>query len=237
MKKTIFSAFCILFCITMCTSVTLGSMPDGSAFFNFSENSPLCDAVFFGESTTAHLAARGVLPKSMVWANDSGTMRLDASTASRTINDPQSGEPIGFLQAIEEHQPRLLVLSFGLNGIMHFSEFPDQYIGNYRKLIEKVQERSPETAVIVQSIYPVADIAYQSNWQFSVTPKEINDRIETLNPKLIALCEELPNVRYIDTASTIRDNLGFLAPAFTTDGIHFTKAAYEKILSHLNQTV
>jgi lysophospholipase L1-like esterase len=172
-----------------------------------------------------------------VWANNSGTMQLDSSTATRSVNDPQTGETIQFREAVERYRPPTVVLSFGLNGIMHFSENPDEYLANYRKLIEKIRAKSPSTEVIVQSVYPVADLPYQADWKFSITPKEINERVNALNLRLEEACAQIEGTIYADTASAIKDADGFLPASLTTDGIHLTSEAYERILSRLEQEV
>jgi len=237
LKKLIYSAFCIAFAMIISTSAVFGERQDGGAFFTFSKDSRLAEAVFFGESTTAHLAARGVLPQARVWANESCTMRLDPSTAQRTVKDPQTGESIGFLKAVEHYRPPTIVLSFGLNGIMHFSENPNEYLANYRKLIEKIRTASPSTEIVVQSVYPVADLPHQADWRFSISPREINERIVRLNRCLAEACATVEGTSYAETADAIKDADGFLLPSYTTDGIHLTAEAYEQILSRLAQEV
>lgn len=237
LKKSIFSAFCIALAMIASTSAVFAERHDGGAFFTFSKDSRLFEAVFFGESTTAHLSARGVLPKERVWANNSCTMRLDSSTATRTVNDPQTGEAIRFREAVERYRPPTVVLSFGLNGIMHFSEKPDEYLANYRKLIEKIRTASPSTEIIVQSVYPVADLPYQAEWRFSISPREINERISALNLRLEDACATLDGTTFANTASAIKDAEGFLRSSYTTDGIHLTAEAYERILSRLEEAV
>lgn len=186
--------------------------------------------VFLGESTTTHLRSRGGLRAEQVWANNSGTMKLDSALLSRPITDAKTGEHITVAQAAERYRPEYLVLSFGLNGITGFIRGKETYLGNYRKLIEKIREASPSTRVIVQSVYPVAEASCQTDWRFSVPPEQINDDIRTLNGWLTEFCDETPNVCFADTASVLYDGNGFLRGDYTTDGIHLTESAYREIL-------
>ena len=194
------------------------------------DRDPLENTVFFGESTTTHLRSRGGIPPHRVWANESGTMRLDSTLFSKPLTDPHTGEHLSICQLLARTHPSHIVLSFGLNGIVGFSENLDSYIGNYRKLIEKIQEISPTTHITVQSVYPVARDSDQSDWNFSLSPSEINQRILMLNSALIDLCNPLDGVCYVDTASALTDSSGYLKTEFTTDGIHLTESAYCEIL-------
>lgn len=194
---------------------------------------PLAGAVFFGESTTTHLRSRGGIPSTRVWANESGTMRLDSAILSRTVTDGQTQEQLSVGEMISNTRPPLLVLSFGLNGIVAFSENRDSYLGSYKKLILEIQQRSPETRIVIQSVYPVAKEDLQLDWHFSCSPSEINQRITRLNGWLRDLCASTDGVFYADTATALKDPLGYLKPEFTTDGIHLTESAYREILSAL----
>lgn len=199
------------------------------------EEDPLAGAVFFGESTTTHLRSRGGIPSAQVWANESGTMRLDSAILSRTVTDTQTEERLSVSEMITRVQPPCLVLSFGLNGILAFSENRDSYLGNYKKLIRGIQERSPETRIVIQSVYPVATAEAQTDWHFSCSPAEINQRITRLNGWLRELCASTEGVTYADTAFALTDSLGYLKSPFTTDGIHLTESAYQEILLTLRR--
>lgn len=189
--------------------------------------------IFLGESTTAHLRSRSGLHPEQVWANESGTMKLDSTLLSRPIQDPISGNSITVVQAAELYRPEYLVLSFGLNGIMSFIQNRDSYLKNYRALIEQVLRASPDTRIIVQSVYPVARAESQTDWKFSVPPEQINASLQAVNGWLLELCRDIPSARFADTASVLYDGAGFLRTDYTTDGIHLTKSAYDEILLYL----
>ena len=230
----VFLAFCAFFTVLSCIFTQ-----NASSFF-LSEQSLQSgglpsSAVFFGESTTTHWQARGSLPKHMVWANESGTMRLDSTLLSRKISDPETGASVSFADALKKYQPPYLILSFGLNGIQDFSKNRELYIGNYRKLIEYVLQNSPKTEILLQTVYPVARAEYQTDWNFSESPEIINQKIMLLNQWLEELCHALDTVRLLDTAAVLRDSNGYLSPTDTTDGIHLTSEAYEKLRSYIDE--
>lgn len=190
---------------------------------------------FFGESTTAHLSQRSKVSRERVWTNPSGTARLDSTIADRPIRDPKSE---GFLSPVElacREQPEFIVLSFGLNGIMEFEKDTADYLRKYQKLIDALAKASPNTRFLIQSVYPVADLPHQSDWQFSVSPSEINKKIDRLNDCLKKHCQTLSNADFLDTSIDLKDETGYLMPTFTTDGIHLTERAYDEILAQFRE--
>lgn len=189
---------------------------------------------FFGESTTAHLRSRGVLAggtsTDRVIASCSGTMMLNRRTPSARVMEPRSGKEMTLTEAVAALRPEILVLSFGLNGIVGFLSAKESYTEPYRALIRSVRRASPETVVLLQTVYPVAK--NPTEWKFTQSPAEINRGIERLNAWLpeIAASE---GVFLADTASVLRDEQGFLREEYSADGIHLTREGYEQVLLYL----
>lgn len=200
------------------------------------EKDALGGVFFFGESTTAHLARVGGILDSdahrgKVLRDESGTRYLDMRILSSPVI--YEGEKLSFAEAVERAQPRVLVLSFGLNGINRWSRDTDAFLHNYRALIDGVLARSPNTKIILQSVYPVGE-----NECFSLSKEELNKQIESLNTHIFALSNEYENVNYINTAALLSDASGALSPEYDIgDGIHLTNDAYRIILSHLCQSM
>ena len=122
-----------------------------------------------------------------------------------------------------------MVLSFGLNGITGFIQNKKNYVDSYNKLIKAIQTASPDTCVILQTVYPVANAD-----SFSVDVDTLNGYINALNEWLPEIAAANQNVRVADTASLLRDGNGRLADAYNAgDGIHLTTEAYVAILSYL----
>jgi lysophospholipase L1-like esterase len=191
--------------------------------------------IFFGESTTAHLRSRGVLSGGrdthQVWEDDSGTKTLSSKLLSETINYPPTGEKLTLAQALEKEKPAYIVLSFGLNGISGFINNKSSYVNNYSRLINTIQNASPNTRIILQSVYPVT--ANCDAWNESGA--EICRYTTTLNQWLTEIAAAHENVRFVDTASVLTDANGCLDEIydFNGDGIHLTTEAYERILHYL----
>ncbi len=191
--------------------------------------------IFFGESTTAHLTSRGVLSggkeTQQVWKDPSGTKRLSSAILSETIIYPPTGEALTLAEALAKEQPEYMVLSFGLNGITEFVANKNSYVRNYSNLIKAIQAASPNTKIILQSVYPVTSAC--AAWNEDGTT--ISEYTRTLNTWLPEIAAAYENVRYADTASVLTDAQGCLDIGFdeSGDGIHLTASAYEQILYYL----
>lgn len=196
------------------------------------ETDPLRNTVFFGESTTAHLKNTGLLSTNAdgacVLTTAVNTMMLTSKSAELLLCDPDGGE-CTLSQYLARRHPQRIILSFGLNGVIGFSNNPQRYLTEYVTLCESIHEASPETKILLQTVYPVAK--NPARWSFSESPTEINRRITLLNGALASLVADHPAWSLVDTAALLTDGEGFLRAAWTTDGIHLTRDAYVQILA------
>lgn len=189
--------------------------------------------IFVGESTTAHLRSRGVLREGkntvQVWSNASNTMTLDLKILQKTIVYPISGVEMTIPDAVAIAKPELLVLSFGMNGIYGFAKNTDLYRAAYGRLIEAVHTASPQTVVVLQTVYPVA--ANQTTFPNGATL--INEYAARLNAMLPDIAQEY-DAYVVDTASCLTNAAGLLRDDYQSgDGLHLTKEAYLAVLNYL----
>jgi len=189
--------------------------------------------IFFGESTTSHLRSRGVLrggtQTHAVWSDASGTRMLSSKILSQPIVYPPTGELLTPAEACERAKPTYLVLSFGQNGLIGFARDPDTYVTCYKRLIDALLAASPDTKIILQTVYPLG-----SQGGYSVDLATLNQSIDRLNECLPKIAADYENLRVADTASILRDADGRLRAEFDNgDGQHLNAQAYEKILSYL----
>ncbi len=226
---TVFSLLCML---------TVSAQAEGREPFVLSQANAdaLSGVFFFGESTTAHLARTGGILDSdahrqKVLRDESGTRCLDMRILSSPVF--YDGEKISFAEAVERAQPRVLVLSFGLNGITRWSRDGEAFLRNYRALIEGILSRSPNTHILLQSVYPVGE-----NTTFSLPTDELNKQITALNVHIAALAKEYENVDYVNTSALLTNENSMLNAVYDSgDGIHLTNDAYCIILELLCQQI
>ncbi|MBQ7384562.1 MAG: hypothetical protein IJV72_07215 [Clostridia bacterium] len=192
--------------------------------------------IFVGESTTYHLKSRGVLKggtdTEQVWAPKNGTLNLDMATKNARIIYPPTGESLTFSEAAAKSRPKYIVFTFGLNGaVQNIRRGAEYYKSCYRFLINSVRSASPDTRIILQSAFPVAENMDMSN--YSVDIGTLNRYIDTINGWTAALAEE-EGFRYLNTAEALKDENGFLESKFQVgDGHHLTAEAYREILLYI----
>ena len=192
--------------------------------------------IFIGESTTYHMKSRGVLSEGtdtkQIWAPKNGTMTLDLTCDKIKIVYPETGEELTFFEASAKKRPEYVIMTFGLNGaVQNIKRGEDYFKACYKKLINSVRSASPDTKIILQSAFPVAENMDMSS--YSVGLKTLNEYIDTINSWTYNIAVE-ENVRYLDTAEILCDENNNLQSIYQSgDGYHLTKEAYEKILYYI----
>ncbi|HHU22736.1 MAG TPA: hypothetical protein GXZ52_04870 [Clostridiales bacterium] len=183
--------------------------------------------VFLGDSTTYGLKAYSMLSggknTTQVWTPASGTLTLSYQSIA-TIVYPETGEEITIVEAVTRKQPEYLVITLGVNGVSFMDE--EYFTLEYTKLVNSIAEASPNTRIILNSIYPVAS-NYDKQEHIN------NEKITAANGWILALAEEL-GVRYLDSASVITGPDGFLPDEYQNgDGIHLNEAGFSRILDYI----
>lgn len=184
---------------------------------------------FIGDSTTYSLLYYGVLTggtdTKQVWTPASRTLTLDYATTT-TILYPDTGEEITIKEAIARKKPEIVVVTLGINGISYMYNQKDYFISVYSKLVRQIQDASPETKIILQSVFPVA-----TNWE-----KESinNEKINIANAWIRSIAAET-GVSYLDTISVLAvAEGGFLPIEYQNgDGLHLNPTALGIVLNYI----
>ena len=200
-------------------TVTLPQTPDAGAEYQDS-------LIFVGDSLTAHIRSHGVLKggtdTKQVWCPELNTMMLYSEVTSVKIVYPQTGEKMTISEAAAKAKPAIMVINLGVNRGISLSEaeFKDCYSG----LIKEIRKASPDTKIILQSIYPVTD--------FCTTVD--NAKIDNAN-KWVKDVAAQNGCRYLDTQSILKGEDNYLKKEYCNnpDGIHLGKNAYIAILEYV----
>lgn len=198
--------------------------------------------IFLGDSTTYHMINRAVLKDgkntTQVWSGAdeesgtpqaSGTLTLDSKITSVHIYYPKTGEALTVAQAIAKEKPKYLIITLGVNGISFVKDMndPHYFVTCYGKLIDAVKQASPETKIILQSIFPVTAAYDQKNNGIT------NARIDTANTWIMQLAAD-KGCKYLDTASVLKNSNGTMVELYDAgDGVHMTADAYKAILQYI----
>lgn len=177
--------------------------------------------------------------KKIVFAGDSITDRYDLNKFYQYDDKLIINSGIGgyttvniinrFHNLIEQHQADKMFLMIGTNDIgKSYSE--DSIIENIITIIEMTKEKSPNTKIYVESIYPV-NLSKRPN-----DKKRNNEIIQRLNARIKTYCEE-NGLTYLDIFSLLIDGEGNLKSEYTEDGLHLTDDAYALITNYLKPYV
>ena len=184
------------------------------------------DIYFVGDSTTHGMKYYGVLSggkeTDKVWTPKSGTLAMwNLLTEKIVMGD---GSEFTIPDAVDLTKPSYIVFTLGVNGVSSCSK--EQFTGYYKDLITAVKDKSPDTVIILQSIYPVC-----SDYQYvnSISMEKINNA----NVWIAELAHQI-GCYYLNTASILVDDSGYLNPAYSNgDGIHISPEGFSLILNYI----
>lgn len=184
--------------------------------------------IFVGDSTTYGMKHYAVLSggknTKQVWVPASGTYSLNALVSTYKIVYPETGEEMTVSQAAAVAKPEYMVITLGINfGVPYCGE--TEFKKYYRMLLDDVTAASPETKIILQSIYPVAT----NNELKDIT----NEKIDRANTWVEQLAEEY-GLKYLDTNSALKGEDGYLPLTHQNgDGLHLMPSGFEIVLNYI----
>ena len=186
----------------------------------------LSTLTFLGDSTTAHMASRApIRDKAQVWMTKSRYLNLDSRITYAKIISPKSGKEEKIADVAADIRPARLVVTLGIDyGVYYYRDTPETFVFYYEKLLDAIAAASPETNLILQSVFPVGKNSVAITNEMV---KKANDSIKEIAARR--------GLVYVDTYSLLVDESGALAPAYCSseDGIHLTAAAYRVIFENL----
>ncbi len=187
------------------SEVFLGKTSHGGAEY-------LNKIVFLGDSRTYGLKAFSMLDggkeTNQVWTPRNGTMSIWDMQFQKIVY-PENDSEITAAEAAALKKPQVLIISLGINGV----ELVDKnyFASEYTKLINSIKKASPDTVVVLQSMFPVC----RSYTQIS------NSQIKKGNEWIIEVAMQTDSY-YLNTAEILCDADGYLIEEYSTDGCHLT---------------
>ena len=185
------------------------------------------DVVFFGDSTTAHLAVRGGIPKERVWSGNGSTLLFTSVLEKSVCID---GETMSIFDAVGKFKPKILVITVGASGGAGFLK-EDDFKRIYADMLLGISRSSPKTKIIAQSILPLSDKSVK------YYKKLTKEAVVQANGWIREVCAEL-GVDYLPTHDLLTDKNGYLKSEYQNDEyLHLTSAAYDIILKNLEEYI
>ena len=118
------------------------------------------------------------------------------------------------MDKLVEMNPSIIYLCYGLNDCsIGYWDTPEQYVGEYIQIIRQIQTRLPDATIVVSSILPARDPAFERSTKWYNIPE--------WSAALEAACEQ-NGILFANCDSLYDDYPNLWDP----DGIHFRKEFY-----------
>jgi len=204
------------------TGVVLGVTEDAGREY-------LDKIIFLGDSTTygiGYYYDRGysdLCPPSQIWTPSSGTLTL-SNQSTATVVYPPTGAEIPIIDAVSDAKPEIMLLTLGVNGVSFMDE--QWFVDEYSALINNIKAASPDTKIILNSIYPVA-ASYKHIDSIS------NEKIRAANDWIRNIAEATGS-KYLNTYEVLVAADGTLPEAdHNGDGIHLSGETFGTVMEYI----
>lgn len=159
------------------------------------------------------------------------TKRTGTLVYNRGISGEVSGRTLGrFYDNALITQPKNLVLLIGINDLGQKAE-PETIVKNVRGMLDMAAEKSPDTHVILQAVYPVNEHMPQLAARMMVGGRKNSD-VLLLNRQLKALAQE-KKITFLDLTDVLSDENGDFRREYCYDGLHPNAKGYAVITERL----
>ena len=144
-----------------------------------------------------------------------------------------NGNSYSVVEALEKGpQYAKIYISLGVNELGYYND--DAYHQAFSEFLDTVKALQPNAIIYLENLVPVNP---QKCAEYKQPSYVNNDRVAAYNAIYPQLATE-HQVALLDVASALSDENGILPADATADGVHFTKAWYQKWLAYLmNHTV
>ena len=185
--------------------------------------------VFLGDSTTFGIGAyysqgyEDLCPPSQIWTPANGTLTLAYYSIAAVVY-PETGEELPIAEAMARRKPEYMMVTLGINGVAFMDE--EWFIRDYTSLVRSLQEASPDSRIILNSIYPIAR-SYQ--YQNDIN----NEKIRAANGWVEQIAADT-GVRFLNSYECLVGEDGYLPEEDPNgDGLHLTGEAFTKVMEYI----
>ena len=197
------------------------ALPEGTAPEDYIDR-----LIFFGDSTTYGMKPYkvfGTRDTKQVWTPTSGTLALFRATTD-LIYDPNTDTELSLADICAAEKPEYLVMTLGVNGIAFMDE--TYFKTEYQNVINTILKASPDTKLILQSMYPVAR-SYEN--QTSIN----NEKIQAGNQWIVEIAAAY-GLPYLNTYSALVGADGYLPENYQNgDGMHFNEVSFAVVIDYV----
>ncbi len=180
------------------------------------------DTVFVGDSITFGMASYGYLSYDHVFAKI-GLHQGTALSSSCVYTSKTQSYTIA--EALKMAKPGKVIITLGINAIYNYNH--DSFYEQYEELINKIKKATPDSKIIIQSVFPVAEY-----WAKNMGKPDYNKYIAYANQKLYDLAEK-NECYFLYTYEKLTDDDGYLLTQYSGDGIHLSRDGYTAVFDYI----
>ena len=229
-----FKNFSLLLALLICTSV----FPCSLNVYASQEENIWEDVAFFGDSTT-----HGMI-RYIVNGKDDMTAPYIQLHRDQILTPPEGtfylrnipttciqyrGSILPLKEALQSAHPGILIVTVGINGLSGWDE--KSFTELYNRLIDIITASTPQSQIILQSIFPVAKNRAKRLSSFTV------ERVDMVNEWIRSIADQ-HGYLYINSADVLKDDDGWLRPEYQNgDGLHLNAAGFNCVLQNIELTL
>lgn len=187
------------------------------------------ETIFIGDSITENGLGWGFFPYHNVWAMHA--IQPDTIQTDPILVYGAEGGDTEMLavEAAEKYQPKRVLINIGSNCV--FKMPPEEFASHYGEFLKAFREKSPDTQIIICSVFPV-DRRYDESEKTAYTTN--NDKCNKINYALAQLCRA-GGYRFLNLAEALKGEDGAAKDGYLyeTDGIHPNQSTYPLIMEYI----
>lgn len=170
-----------------------------------------------GEGLTMYNNAKGKVPlgNATMLTRVSYSFYADKNSMSKYI-PKYAGTPMRAKDAIKQSGSQYVFICMGTNDLVGNSSAENAF-AKYQEYLSGILAENPYVTIFIESCTPTRP---GSNVD--------NAKVTTFNAYMKSYCDKFPNMNYVDIATPLMDETGYLAAGLSSDGsLHLTNKAYE----------
>ncbi|MBR3645881.1 MAG: hypothetical protein IKN54_05635 [Lachnospiraceae bacterium] len=197
------------------SDIIYGGFPDTKGFFK--NTVFLGDSVMLGFRNYINRKPGGYLDGAKVFGIGSYSL-IHATNPASPLHPLYKGKATSPEKLIQELDANKVFLFFGINDVCTAGGLEGAY-SNYLTLINNIKKINPNVKIYIMSA--------TYTLKGSKLDTEFHDRLHALNSRMRTYCSD-NGYQFIDIASYLSDNEGYLKPEYCSDGfLHESYSAYE----------
>ena len=185
----------------------------GDSYFN--------NLIIVGDSNMKNMYEYGHINAGNAWAIPC----LHAESMHYTaLNLYGTGTTMTLIDAVKKYKPEKMILNFGSFSSLWIDE--EVFVTQASSMIEKIKNESPDTELVLISIYPVT--------QYGINNDHFNQgSINKCNFRLLELANKY-NLKFLDVQTVLKDSSGYGNPNYyISDGFHLTSYGHSLVKEYI----